>query len=138
MKYTVIIILLLLATPCYGGNVYFGLLTDHTVPGEFNEINNVVITRFDSGFTVGQMTNSYNNDSLMFGYTTSPKNLFSVGVVFATGYEPENITFTENLNSLPLLPLPILSLNIPVCNSMSVTTSIVAGLVINAGIGFHF
>ena len=138
MKNILIITLLSILSPCFAGSVYFGMYTDHAVVGDFNEVNRVVVARFDNGLTVGKMINSYNRPSNMFGYTTSPEKLVSFGLVLATGYEPENIYMDGKIDSLPVLPLPVVTLNMPISDSTSITANLIGGVVINTGLNFRF
>lgn len=133
------LILLLIIIPClsHANSIYYGLHTTHTVSGTFNERNNVLIAQLDNGFTVGSMANSYHKPSMLFGYV-QPDKPIAFGIVFATGYEPENFFLDKYLDSTPLMPMPLISLNISLTDTVSLSTNIVSGVVINTGLKFSF
>ena len=131
-------ILSIIVSPfCLADSVYFGMSTGHLVDGQFNEKNDVTIIQSDSGFSFGMMTNSYNRESLMFGYV-QPNKPVALGVLFATGYKPENLYLQDYLDSTPLVPLPIVSVSLKVNNSVSVAANYIGGVVINTGLVVSF
>ena len=131
------LLLLIISNYSFAGSVYYGLYTDHTVPGVFNEQNEVVIAQFDNGFTVGSMINSQWAESKLFGYV-QPNKTIAFGVVLATGYAPRDFYLDKYLDSTPIFPLPIASINIDITSSVSFTTNVIAGIAINTGIKFNF
>lgn len=138
MKIFIFTLLLIIPAFSHADSIYFGLHTDHAVPGEFNETNNVIMAQFDNGFTFGKMTNSYNRESVMFGYMHNTNKQLSFGVILATGYRPANFHLNDHLESTPVVPLPVLSFRIPLSDSFSLSTNIIGGIVINSGVVVSF
>ena len=137
MKKLILFIMLSISSTSYSDSLYFGLFTDHFVTGSFNETNSVIIAQVDSGLTIGTMTNSYNKPSVLFGYV-QPKKTIALGLVFATGYEPENFYLEEYVRSLPIAPLPLLSANLNITDNASITANFIGGIAFNAGLKFTF
>ena len=131
-------ILIIIVSPfCLADSVYFGMSTGHLVDGQFNEKNDVTIIQSNNGFSFGMMTNSYNRESLMFGYV-QPNKPVALGVLFATGYKPENLYLQDYLDSTPLVPLPLISANLKLTSTVSLTANYIAGVVLNSGISVAF
>ena len=131
------LLLLIISNYSAAGSIYYGLHTDHTVSGVFNERNNVVIAQFDNGLAVGSMVNSQWADSKLFGYV-QPDKTVAFGVLFATGYLPRDFYLDKYLDSTPIFPLPVLSINIDIVKNLSISTNAIAGIAINTGIKFSF
>lgn len=136
-KTIITLLLLIISNYCAAGSVYYGLYTDHTVPGVFNERNNVVIAQFDNGFTVGSMINSQWAESKLFGYV-QPDKTIAFGVLLATGYVPRDFFLDGYLDSTPVFPLPVASINIDLNGLISLSTNVIAGIAINTGLKFSF
>lgn len=137
MKKLLLIMTIISPMLCHADSLYFGLFTDHFVPGSFNETNSVMMAQLDSGLTFGSMTNSYNEPSILIGYV-QPNKPIALGLVFATGYEPENFYLEDHLDSLPVVPLPVVSLNINITDSVAITSNVIAGIVFNSGVTYSF
>lgn len=137
LKTITTLLLLIISNYSLAGSIYYGLHTDHVLEGDFNEKNELVIAHFDSGLTVGSMTNSYNRPSTLFGYV-QPNKPIALGIVFATGYKPENLRIDDYVSSTPLIPMPLLSINIPTSDSVSVTSNIIGGFALNTGLKISF
>lgn len=134
IKY-ILTLLVIIAPACtLAESVYFGIYTDHAVNGSFNESNKVMLVQSDTGFTAGSMVNSYGRDSVLFGYTQTKDRIFSFGLLFATGYKPENLYLSKYVDSLPLAPLPTMSINIKMSETISLTSNIIGGVVLNTGL----
>lgn len=132
-----IILIIALSSFAYSDSLYVGLFTDHFVSGQFNESNSVLIAQLNSGLTIGTMTNSYNNPAILFGYV-QPSKPVALGFVFATGYEPENFYLEDYVDSLPVIPLPLLSINLNITDHVALTSNIIAGVVFNSGVTLSF
>jgi len=128
----------IMSSSTFAGSVYFGGYTDHLVTGKFNEVNQVVIAQFDGGLTIGSMVNSYGRDSVMVGYVQDNDKPVKFGLVLATGYEPINLYLQDYLDSTPLVPMPLVSIDLNVFNGASITANWISGVVINAGVKFSF
>ena len=113
------------------------MVTDHLVSGEFNELNKATLIQSDTGLTVGTMTNSYNRESFMLGYV-QPNKPVALGVLLATGYKPENLYLQDYLNATPVVPLPLVSANLKITNTISLTANYIGGVVLNTGITVQF
>ncbi len=135
-----ILALMTMIAPIYGfcGSVYYGMYTDHMVPGQFNEVNRVVMAQFDGGLTVGSMVNSYGRDSIMFGYVQDNNKTISFGVIFATGYQPVDFYMQDYIKSSPLVPFPVVSISLNLIENVSVTANYISGVVFNSGVRFEF
>lgn len=133
MKKILLYLTIITSSFVYSDSLYLGLFTDHFVSGQFNESNSVAMAQLDSGLTFGAMTNSYNQQSLIFGYV-QPDKPIAFGVLFATGYTPENLYLDKYLSSTPIIPLPLVSFDIPINEYISLTSNIIGGVVFNSGI----
>ena len=123
---------------CAADSVYYGLYTDHAVAGEFNEINQVVIGQLDGGLSFGSMVNSYSRESFMIGYIQDNHKPVKFGVMLATGYRPENFYMQDYLDSTPLVPMPLISVDVARFEHVSITANWISGVVVNAGIKFSY
>ena len=127
-----------LNTSLFASDYYFGVMTDHFVDGNFNELNKVVMFKSNSGILVGSMTNSYDRSSFMFGYDYEMSKIFSYGIVMSTGYEPKDFYLDNHLDSLPVMPLPYFSIKTPIVDDFSLSLNFIAGVVFNVGFQIHF
>ena len=137
MKKALLFLAIILTPFTYAESLYVGLFTDHFVSGTFNETNSVMMAQLDSGLTIGTMTNSYDRPSIMFGYV-QPDKPIALGLVFATGYEPENFYLEDHLDSLPVVPFPIISVNLNITDSVAITSNLIGGIVFNSGLTYSF
>jgi len=137
MKTLILMLILTISSYSYSESLYVGLFTDHFVKGSFNETNSVILAQLDSGLTIGTMTNSYNNPSMLFGYV-QPDKTIALGLLFATGYKPENFYLQDCIETLPVFPFPLLSVNLHFTDNVAFTANIIGGIVFNSGLTFSF
>ena len=90
MKLKIILTFLLISVSLYTSNleVMIGLKTTHNVKMEYydlNESNNLILLKYNN-IVIGGMRNSFNKNSLMFGFNKDITEKLSVIMMLASGY----------------------------------------------------